>query len=84
MTCSISRAWNRITSYNVCYTKLLRGDEAALEQGKALIEDAQSLSLGDRERLYGFLEGGGKMILAEPGALLTEASRMPGLDGQKT
>jgi tryptophanyl-tRNA synthetase len=59
------------------------GDEAALEQGKALIEDAQSLSLGDRERLYGFLEGGGKMILAEPGALLTEASRMPGLDGQK-
>jgi len=59
------------------------GDDAALEQGKALIEDAQSLSLGDRERLYGFLEGGGKMILAEPGALLTEASRMPGLDGQK-
>jgi len=59
------------------------GEESALEQGKALIEDAQSLSLGDRERLYGFLEGGGKMILAEPGALLTEASRMPGLDGQK-
>jgi tryptophanyl-tRNA synthetase len=23
------------------------------------------------------------MILVEPGALLTEASRMPGLDGQK-
>ena len=42
-----------------------------------------SLSLGDRERLYGYLEGGGKMILAEPGALLTEAARMPGLDGQK-
>ena len=39
--------------------------------------------MGDRERLYGYLEGGGKMILAEPGALLTEAARMPGLDGQK-
>jgi tryptophanyl-tRNA synthetase len=41
------------------------------------------LSLADRERLFGYLEGTGKMILAEPGALLTEASRMPGLDGQK-
>ncbi|MGZ5117543.1 MAG: tryptophan--tRNA ligase, partial [Burkholderiales bacterium] len=35
------------------------------------------------ERLLGYLEGGGKMILTEPHALLTEASRMPGLDGQK-
>ncbi|WP_374337705.1 tryptophan--tRNA ligase [Methyloversatilis sp.] len=59
------------------------GKEEALAQGKALLEEAQSLSLGDRERLYGYLEGGGKMILAEPGALLTEAARMPGLDGQK-
>ena len=39
--------------------------------------------MGDRERLFGFLEGGGKMILSEPQALLTEASKMPGLDGQK-
>ena len=59
------------------------GKEDALAQGKALLEEAQSLSLGDRERLYGYLEGSGKMILAEPGALLTEAARMPGLDGQK-
>ncbi|MCB1959044.1 MAG: tryptophan--tRNA ligase [Rhodocyclaceae bacterium] len=59
------------------------GEDAALERAQALIDDAQSLSLGDRERLYGFLEGGGKMILAEPAALLTAASRMPGLDGQK-
>ena len=59
------------------------GDHAALEQGHALLEEAQSLSMGDRERLYGFLEGSAKMILVEPDALLTEASRMPGLDGQK-
>ena len=39
--------------------------------------------MGDRERLFGYLEGGGKMILAEPQALLTEASKLPGLDGQK-
>ncbi|WP_374259728.1 tryptophan--tRNA ligase [Zoogloea sp.] len=59
------------------------GDEEGLALGKALLEEAQSLSLGDRERLYGYLEGSGKMILVEPGALLTDASRMPGLDGQK-
>ncbi len=39
--------------------------------------------MGDRERLFGYLEGGGKIILSEPQALLTKASRMPGLDGQK-
>lgn len=59
------------------------GDEEGLALGKALLEEAQNLSLGDRERLYGYLEGSGKVILVEPGALLTEASRMPGLDGQK-
>ncbi len=59
------------------------GDEEGLALGKALLEETQNLSLGDRERLYGYLEGSGKMILVEPGALLTEACRMPGLDGQK-
>jgi tryptophanyl-tRNA synthetase len=48
-----------------------------------LLGETQNLSLGDKERLYGYLEGGGKMILTEPEALLTAASRMPGLDGQK-
>lgn len=60
-----------------------QGDEEALEAARGLIEEAQNLSMGDRERLFGYIEGGGKMILAEPEALLTEASRMPGLDGQK-
>jgi len=60
-----------------------KGEDEALEQAKALLNEAQNLSLGDRERLFGYLEGGGKMILVEPGALLTAASRMPGLDGQK-
>ena len=60
-----------------------QGDESALESAKAMLNDAQNLSLGDRERLFGYLEGGGRMILAEPEALLTEASKMPGLDGQK-
>jgi tryptophanyl-tRNA synthetase len=60
-----------------------QGDTAALESGRALLEETQNLAMGDRERLFGYLEGGGKMILSEPRALLTEASRMPGLDGQK-
>ena len=59
------------------------GDAAALESARALLGETQNLSLGDKERLYGFLEGGGKMILTEPQSLLTAASRMPGLDGQK-
>ncbi len=59
------------------------GDKEALEQAKAMLNDIQHMSTVDRERLFGFLEGGGKMILVEPGYLLTEASKMPGLDGQK-
>jgi tryptophanyl-tRNA synthetase len=60
-----------------------KGDAEALEQAHELLNDTQNLALGDKERLFGYLEGGGKMILVEPGALLTEASRMPGLDGNK-
>ena len=62
---------------------LEQGDDQALESARALLEEVQNLNLSDRERLFGFLEGGGKVILAEPEALLTEASRMPGLDGHK-
>lgn len=60
-----------------------QGDENALEEAQSLLNEQQNLSLGDRERLFGYLEGGGKMILTEPETLLTEASKMPGLDGQK-
>ena len=60
-----------------------KGEKDAVEQAHALLDEVQHLSVADRERLFGYLEGTGKMILAEPGALLTAASRMPGLDGQK-
>lgn len=59
------------------------GDEEALESARALIEEQQGMSMGDKERLLGYLEGGGKMILIEPDYKLTPASKMPGLDGQK-
>src|SRR2546421_793262 len=69
---------------NELRTKFLeQGEKEALARGHALLEEQQNLSRGDRERLYGWLEGGGKKILVEPGALLTDASKMPGLDGQK-
>ncbi|RFC41371.1 MAG: tryptophanyl-tRNA synthetase [Candidatus Nitrotoga sp. CP45] len=60
-----------------------QGDDEALQSAKLLLDEQQSLSMGDRERLLGYLEGGGKMILFEPHAMLTAASKMPGLDGQK-
>jgi tryptophanyl-tRNA synthetase len=70
--------------YNELRTRFQeQGDIEALESAKSLLDEQQSLSLGDRERLFGYLEGGGKMILSEPQAMLTAASKMPGLDGQK-
>ena len=59
------------------------GDDEALDSARVLIEEHQGLSLGDKERLLGFLEGGGKMILVEPEYKLAPASKMIGLDGQK-
>jgi tryptophanyl-tRNA synthetase len=60
-----------------------QGDHEALEVARALIESQGNITIGDRERLLGYIEGGGRIILPEPQALLTKASKMPGLDGQK-
>ncbi len=60
-----------------------QGDTEALDVGRALLEEQQNLTIGDRERLFGYLEGGGRIILPEPQAMLTPASKMVGLDGQK-
>jgi len=60
-----------------------QGDADALETARALLKEQQNITLGDQERLFGYLEGGGKVILPEPQALLTPDSKMPGLDGQK-
>jgi len=74
----------RARLYRQLRTKFLeKGDTDALAAARALVEEAQNLPLGDRERLFGYIEGGGKVVLPEPRALLTEAAKMPGLDGQK-
>jgi tryptophanyl-tRNA synthetase len=59
------------------------GDHEALEKARALLAIQQNITLGDRERLAGYLEGVSKTILAEPHPLLTKLPKMPGLDGQK-
>jgi tryptophanyl-tRNA synthetase len=60
-----------------------QGDAGALQAARALLDEQANLSLGDKERLFGYLEGGGRMILVEPAVMLTEAPKLPGLDGQK-
>lgn len=60
-----------------------QGDAQALETGRALLETQQNITISDKERLFGYLEGSGRIILPEPQALLTQAAKMPGLDGQK-
>ena len=70
--------------FNTLRTKFLeQGETESLARAQALLEEQQNLSRGDRERLYGWLEGSGKKILVEPDVLLTHAPRLPGLDGQK-
>ena len=59
------------------------GNEDSLVKSKALLLEQQNITMSDRERLAGYIEGMGKIILPEPEALLTKASKMPGLDGQK-
>ncbi|TDJ38790.1 MAG: tryptophan--tRNA ligase [Gammaproteobacteria bacterium] len=60
-----------------------RGDTEALEKAQALLASQQNLSVGDRERLFGYLEGGGRIILPEPQAMLTEVPKVLGMDGEK-
>jgi tryptophanyl-tRNA synthetase len=75
------RAARRLEELRVRFRQ--EGDAAALIEARAILREAGSLSQTDRERLAGYLEGTGKTILPEPTALLTDASRMPGIDGQK-
>ena len=59
------------------------GEAAALEKARALLAGQARLTLADRERLQGFLEGTGRSILPEPEVLLTATPKVPGLDGRK-
>ena len=60
-----------------------QGDAEAVEKARALLEGNARLTLADRERLLGYLEGTGRSILVEPEVLLTATPKVPGLDGRK-
>ncbi len=73
-----SRRWaarRRACSTNCAPSSWSSGDAEALKRAQALLDEQQNLPRGDRERLFGWLEGSGKKILVEPEALLTEASQ---------
>src|SRR4029077_14544560 len=55
----------------------------ALAKAHALVEANARLTVADRDRLFGFLEGTGIAILPEPEVLLTATPKVPGLDGRK-
>lgn len=59
------------------------GCHESLNTAKALLSNQSNLSMGDKERLLGYLDGHGKIILPEPQVMLTEHAKMPGLDGNK-
>ena len=59
------------------------GNTEALEQAKALVIAAGSLSNAEKETLLGYLTGARRTILPEPQALLTPTSKLIGLDGRK-
>ena len=60
-----------------------QGDGDALARAQALVSEQQNISIGDQERLLGYLEGTGRIVLPEPHALLTQTPKVPGLDGEK-
>jgi tryptophanyl-tRNA synthetase len=60
-----------------------RGQDDALVRAHALLDGNSRITLADRERLLGYLEGTGRTILTEPEALLTSTPKVTGLDGRK-
>jgi tryptophanyl-tRNA synthetase len=85
----VEKAIKSLGSRNATLYRTLRrqfqekGDADALEQARGLVESNARLTVADRDRLFGYLEGGGIAVLPEPDALLTANPKMPGLDGRK-
>src|SRR5690606_5650762 len=83
------RAAKSLGSRNATLYRQLRkeyqegGDKSALERAQALIQNNSRITVADRERLLGYLEGVGVTILPEPEVLLTQTPKVVGLDGRK-
>ena len=85
----VERAIKSLGSRNAAMYRTLRkdyqerGDGDSLHKARALVEGNARLTVADRDRLLGWLEGAGISILPEPEALLTATPKVPGLDGRK-
>jgi tryptophanyl-tRNA synthetase len=85
----VEKAIKSLGSRNAALYRSLRkefqekGDAEALDRARALVESNARLTVADRDRLAGFLEGTGIAVLTEPEVLLTATPKVPGLDGRK-
>jgi tryptophanyl-tRNA synthetase len=83
------RAIKELGGRNITVYRQLRrqfqegGDVTALDRARALVNANTRITVADRERLLGYLEGSNVSILPEPQALLTATPKVPGLDGRK-
>jgi tryptophanyl-tRNA synthetase len=59
------------------------GDQQSLERARALVQSNNRITVADKERLLGYLEGSGVTILPEPQVMLTATPKVPGVDGRK-
>ncbi|NBX57283.1 MAG: tryptophan--tRNA ligase [Gammaproteobacteria bacterium] len=59
------------------------GDASALEKAREIVQSNTRITVADRERLLGYLEGSSVSILPEPQVLLTPTPKLPGIDGRK-
>jgi tryptophanyl-tRNA synthetase len=60
-----------------------KGQSESLARAQAMLAANARLTVADRDRLLGFLEGTGIAILTEPEVLLTASPKLPGIDGRK-
>ncbi|MDE2295870.1 MAG: tryptophan--tRNA ligase [Gammaproteobacteria bacterium] len=85
----VDKAIKSLGSRNATLYRTLRkefqekGDAEALGKARALVESNARLTVADRDRLLGYLEGAGIAVLPEPEVLLTATPKVPGLDGRK-
>jgi tryptophanyl-tRNA synthetase len=85
----VEKAIKSLGSRNAALYRTLRkefqekGDTDSLAKARAMVESNARLTVADRDRLFGYLEGGGIAVLPEPEVLLTATPKVPGLDGRK-
>jgi tryptophanyl-tRNA synthetase len=85
----VEKAIKSLGSRNAALYRSLRKDfqekgvAESLSKARALVESNARLTVADRDRLLGYLEGSSISILPEPDALLTATPKVPGLDGRK-